>query len=507
MEVLDVNQILQQIKQRAEDFDFRPEEEQEGIVLESADGIARVSGLYAAGMGELIEFPGKIFGIVFNLEREEILCAILDNHTRVREGMVVRNTGKLVGVNVGSDLLGRVINPLGKPLDGGAPLKGESWLPLERVAPGIIDREPVSVPLQTGYKAIDSLVPIGRGQRELIIGDRQTGKTTLAIDTIINQKDTGVISVYVAIGQKESTVVGIVRELEKQDVLRNCVIVSAPAHTPAILQYMAPFVGCAVAEYFMYTHKKHTLVIYDDLTKHAAAYRNISLLMRRPPGREAYPGDIFFLHARLLERAANLLSANGGGSMTALPIIETQSNDITAYIPTNVISITDGQIFLEADLFNAGVRPAVNVGISVSRVGGNAQTKAMRQVAGNLRIDLAQYREKEAFSMFSSELDDDTIKQLKKGQVMVELLKQNANEPLSVEDQVLILFVGAHDYFAEVPIDKIRQLEAELLTFFRERYPDVRHQLAEQKVLTPEITKGLDEVITAFKGIFDWQNY
>ncbi len=492
--------ILKNIQEKIETFQVIPEAEEVGTVLESADGIAHIKGLYSALNGELLEFPGKIYGTIFNLEKDEIVCAILDNHTKVTEGAWVKRTGHVMGAPVGPALLGRVINPLGDPEDGKGPIECEKSYPLERSAPGVIDREPVKVPLQTGYKVIDSLIPIGRGQRELIIGDRQTGKSTLAIDTIINQKDNDVISVYVAIGQKASTVVKITHDLEKYGKLKNTVIVNAGASSPAILQYLAPFVGCAIAEYFMFEHQKDTLVVYDDLSKHAAAYRHISLLMRRPPGREAYPGDIFYLHSRLLERAAKLSPALGGGSMTALPIIETQGNDISAYVPTNVISITDGQIFLEADLFNSGVRPAVNAGISVSRVGGNAQIKAMRQVSGTLRIDLAQYREKEAFSMFSSELDAETKQQLKKGALMVELLKQDKNMPMDVVDQVIVLYAGTHDHFNTVPLEKLAATEQDLIGTIRARYNDVREKIAIQRTVTPEIEEELKSILTEFKS-------
>ena len=473
-----------------------------GAVLESADGIARIRGLSSAVNGELLEFPGKIYGTIFNLEKEEIICAILENHTKVKEGAWVKRTGHVVGIRVGQNMLGRVINPMGDPLDGLGLIKTETAYPLESPAPGVIDREPVRVPLQTGYKVIDALVPIGRGQRELIIGDRQTGKTTLAVDTIINQKNTGVISIYVAIGQKESTVVKLRHQLEQHDALKNTIIIDAPASAPAITQYLAPFVGCAIAEYFMSELQKDTLVVYDDLSKHAAAYRQISLLMRRPPGREAYPGDIFYLHSRLLERAAKLSPAKGGGSMTALPIIETQGNDISAYVPTNVISITDGQIFLEADLFNSGVRPAVNAGISVSRVGGSAQIKAMRRISGTLRIDLAQYREKEAFSMFSSELDKETLRQLKKGALMVELLKQDKNKPLAVEEQVIIIYAGVKDLLLDIPLERLAEFETALLDYLHKNYADIVETFRTQQEFTRELGLLTQNAVNNFKKEF-----
>jgi F-type H+/Na+-transporting ATPase subunit alpha len=491
--------FLKAMQDKVASFEQSPEEQDTGVVLESADGIAHISGVSSAMMGEMLEFPDGILGRVFNLEREEILCAILDNHTRVKEGAWVKRTGNVMGVAVGPGLLGRIINPIGAPLDGKGAILTEKVVPLERPAPGIMDRQPVKVPLQTGYKVVDSLVPIGRGQRELIIGDRQTGKTTLALDTIINQKDSGVLTVFVAIGQKESTVVKQMHKLKDLDLMKNVVVVVASASAPAILQYLAPYVGCAIAEYFMYDQGRDTLVVYDDLTKHASAYRHISLLMRRPPGREAYPGDIFYLHSRLLERAGRLAPALGGGSMTALPIIETQGNDISAYIPTNVISITDGQIFLEAELFNAGIRPAVNAGISVSRVGGNAQIKAMRQVSGTLRIDLAQYREKEAFSMFASELDEETSLQLRKGATMVELLKQDRHEPMPVEEQVVILYAGTRDFLAGIPLEKVKEFEARLLGAMRTDYSQLLARIAAEKALSAELEESLRNVIGVVK--------
>lgn len=495
---------FERIQQKIEDFQIAPAAEEIGYVIESADGIARIRGLASAVNGEMIEFPGKIYGTIFNLEKEEIIAAILENHTKVKEGAWVKRTGHVIGIGVGTEMLGRVINPLGDALDGKGSFKTDKVYPLERLAPGVVNREPVKTPLQTGYKVVDSLIPIGRGQRELIIGDRQTGKTTLAVDTIINQKNTGVISVYVAIGQKESTVVKLAHQLQQNGVMQNTIIIDAPASAPAITQYLAPYVGCAIAEYFMYEHNKDTLIVFDDLTKHAAAYRHISLLMRRPPGREAYPGDIFYLHSRLLERSAKLSSVHGGGSMTALPIIETQGNDISAFVPTNVISITDGQIFLEADLFNAGIRPAVNAGISVSRVGGSAQIKAMRQVSGTLRIDLAQYREKESFSMFSSELDPETTQQLRKGATMVELLKQNQHEPLAVEDQVLSLYAGTRDHLKDIPLERIKTFENFLLKRYRDQYSVLREKVAMTKALTPELEEDMKILITACKKDFEY---
>ncbi len=487
------------IQERISETRIAPEAEESGLVLESADGIARVNGLNSAVNGELVEFPGKIYGTIFNLEREEVVVAILDTHTKVKEGAWVKRTGHVMSVAVGKALLGRIIDPIGRPLDGKGAITTDAFYPVERLAAGVMERQPVKVPLQTGYKVVDALVPIGRGQRELIIGDRQTGKTTLALDAIINNRNENVVSIYVAIGQKEATVVKQTHKLKDLDAMKNTIIINAPASSPAIMQYIAPYVGCAIAEYFMYEHRMDTLVIYDDLSKHAAAYRHISLLMRRPPGREAYPGDIFYLHSRLLERAAKLSDELGGGSMTALPIIETQGNDISAYIPTNVISITDGQIFLEADLFNKGIRPAVNAGISVSRVGGNAQIKAMRQVSGTLRIDLAQYREKEAFSMFSSELDKETIRQLRKGATMVELLKQDKNKPLPVEEQIASLYAGTRDLLNDVPTDRIQDFEAFYLDMLRTKYSGLLSEIAEKKALTPEVEERLKALVELAK--------
>ncbi len=493
---------FESIQQKIERFDIEASSDESGQVIESADGIARVRGLPHVENGEMVEFPNDIYGLVFNLEKDEVICAILERHTAVREGSWVKRTGRVMEIKVGEGLLGRVIDPIGNPMDEKGPVATNAAYPMERSAPGVVERQPVRVPLATGYKIVDSLVPIGRGQRELIIGDRQTGKTTLAVDAIINQKDTGVISVYVAIGQKQATVVKLVADLARHGALENTVIVNAPASSPAITQYLAPYAGCAIAEYFMYEKKRDTLVIYDDLSKHAAAYRHISLLMRRPPGREAFPGDVFYLHSRLLERAAKLSDDLGAGSMTALPIIETQGNDISAYIPTNVISITDGQIFLEADLFNAGVRPAVNAGISVSRVGGSAQQKMMRQVSGTLRIDLAQFREKEAFSMFSSDLDAETIAQLKKGKLMVELLKQNKGGPMATVDQVISLYAGTRNLISDVPSESVDEFEKGLLARFQEKHGDVRRSLAEKGSIDKDLEETLRTIILEYKKEF-----
>ena len=490
------------IQKKIERFDIEATSDESGYVVESADGIARIHGLPNAENGEMVEFPNNIFGLVFNLEKDEVICAILERHTAVHEGSWVKRSERVMEIGVGDCLLGRVVDPIGNPMDELGELKFNTYYPLERMAPGVVDRQPVRVPLQTGYKIIDSLVTIGRGQRELIIGDRQTGKTTLATDTILSQKNSDVISVYVAIGQKQATVVKLVAELARHGALKNAVIVNAPASSPAITQYLAPYAGCAIAEYFMYEKKRDTLIIYDDLSKHAAAYRHISLLMRRPPGREAYPGDVFYLHSRLLERAAKLSDELGGGSMTALPIIETQGNDISAYIPTNVISITDGQIFLEADLFNAGVRPAVNAGISVSRVGGSAQKKAMRQVSGTLRIDLAQFREKEAFSMFSSDLDDETKLQLAKGRLMVEILKQDKACPLEFVDQVLVLYAGTRGLIMDIPLERLAEFENGILAAFAKKYSSIRAEIIEKGSLDDGLEKKISVFIAEYKKEF-----
>lgn len=495
-------QIFSILQERINSYKTKAGVEEVGTVIDCGDGIARVRGLPSAMAGEVVRFPNDIFGLVFNLEREELVVVILENHTKVKEGDQVRRTGNIMGVVCGKEMLGRVVTPLGDPLDDKGPINAAKVYPLERMAPGVIDRTPVVVPLQTGYKMIDSMIPIGRGQRELIIGDRQTGKSTLAIDTIINQKGKDVICVYVAIGQKESTVVELVHKLEVFGAMDYTIVVEASASSPATLQYLAPFAGCAIAEEFMFEQHKDVLIIYDDLTKHAAAYRHISLLLRRPPGREAYPGDVFYLHSRLLERSAKLNPELGGGSLTALPIIETQNNDISAYIPTNVISITDGQIFLEADLFHAGIRPAVNVGVSVSRVGGAAQIKAMRQVSGRLRLDLAQYREKESFALFSSDLDKETLQQLKKGQLMVELLKQEKHVPLPIADQVIMIFAGLSGQLDELPLEKVKKFEKEFLRFI-DSYPfPLREKIGSKDGLTEELNKELCKALSSFVETF-----
>ncbi|MFH1737017.1 MAG: F0F1 ATP synthase subunit alpha, partial [Actinomycetota bacterium] len=452
--ILSPDKISEVLKKHIEGFKPAAAVEEIGAVIETGDGIARVTGLPSAMYNEMLKFPNDVYGIAFNLEEDEIGTVLLSGQTSVEEGAEVRTTGRIMEVPVGEALVGRVVNALGEPQDGKGPIETKTYRPVEKLAPGVIDRSPVREPLQTGLKCIDSMIPIGRGQRELIIGDRQTGKTAIAIDAIINQKGKDVICVYTAIGQKASTVAQVVERLGGAGAMDYTIIVNAPASDPASLVYLAPFAACAMGEEFMYKGK-HVLVIYDDLSKHATAYRQLSLLLRRPPGREAYPGDIFYLHSRLLERAAKLSDDLGGGSLTALPVIETQAGDVSAYIPTNVISITDGQIYLEPDLFYAGVRPAVNVGISVSRVGGSAQIKAMKQVAGTLRIDLAQYRSLEAFAQFGSDLDKATQAQLARGARMVEVLKQPQYSPMPVEEQIQIIYAGGGGHLDDVPIAKI----------------------------------------------------
>ncbi|HVH26955.1 MAG TPA: F0F1 ATP synthase subunit alpha [Vicinamibacterales bacterium] len=472
-----------------------------GSIISIGDGIARVHGLENAMAGEMLEFPHGIYGIALNLEEESVGTVLLGEFQAIKEGDTVKRTGRIISVPVGEELLGRVVNALGQPLDGKGPIATKQFSPIERLAPGVVDRQPVKEPLQTGLKAIDAMVPIGRGQRELIIGDRQTGKTAVAIDTILNQKDTGVICIYNAIGQKQSTVAQVVRTLEEADALRYSIVVAATASDPAPLLYISPYSACTFGEYFR-DSGRHALAIYDDLSKHAQAYREISLLLRRPPGREAYPGDVFYLHSRLLERAAKLKTDNGGGSLTALPIIETQAGDLSAYIPTNVISITDGQIFLESDLFNQGVRPAINVGNSVSRVGGSAQIKAMRQVAGTLRLDLAQYRELAAFAQFGSDLDKATQAQLNRGARLVEILKQPQYEPLPVARQVAIIFAGTVGHLDSIPVNAVRAFEIELYKFLENRHPAILTGIAEKKQLDDQLRGALDAAVKEFAGDF-----
>ncbi len=468
-----------------------------GSVISVGDGIARVHGVENAMAGEMLEFPHGVFGIALNLEEESVGAVLLGEFKEIKEGDPVKRTGRIISVPVGDELLGRVVNALGQPIDGKGPIVTKQFAPIERLAPGVVDRQPVREPLQTGLKAIDAMVPIGRGQRELIIGDRQTGKTAVALDTILNQRETGVICIYNAIGQKQSTIAQVVKTLEGYDAMRYSIVVAAAASDPAPLLYISPYSACAMGEYFR-DSGRHALCVYDDLSKHAQAYREISLLLRRPPGREAYPGDVFYLHSRLLERAAKLRNELGGGSLTALPVIETQAGDLSAYIPTNVISITDGQIFLESDLFNQGVRPAINVGNSVSRVGGSAQIRAMRQVAGTLRLDLAQYRELAAFAQFGSDLDKATQAQLNRGARLVEVLKQPQYEPLPVERQVAIIYAGTNGYLDGIAVSEVRAFETELYQFLETRHPDVFRGIVEKQRLDDQLKAALDAAVKEF---------
>jgi F-type H+-transporting ATPase subunit alpha len=489
------------LAQELERYEAKLETKSVGSVLSVGDGIARVWGLEDAMAGELIKFPGDVMGMVLNLEEDNVGVVLFGSDKNIKEGDRVECTGRIASVPVGKAMIGRVVNAIGQPVDGKGPIGADKFRNMEFKAPGVIERQPVVEPLQTGIKAIDAMIPIGRGQRELIIGDRQTGKTTIAIDTIINQKGTGVICIYVAIGQKESTVANVVGTLEKYGAMEYTIVVTASASEPAPLQYIAPYAGVAMGEEFT-DAGGHVLCIYDDLSKHATAYRQLALLLRRPPGREAYPGDVFYLHSRLLERACKLSNEKGGGSLTALPFIETQAGDVSAYIPTNVISITDGQIFLEGDLFYSGVRPAINVGISVSRVGGNAQVKAMRQVAGRLRLDLAQYRALAAFAQFGSDLDKATQAQLTRGERMVELLKQGQFQPMAVEHQVVSIWSGTNGYLDDVPVAAVRRFETEWLAFMEKSYAEVPHDIRTAKIISPENDKRLHEAVKAFKAQF-----
>ena len=498
---LNPEEVSSVIKKEIEKYETKLEMESVGTVLEVGDGIARIWGLEDVQMSELIQFPGDIMGLVLNLEADNVGAAIFGSDTKIKEGDTVRRTGRVASVPVGEALIGRVVDPLGRPLDAKGPIATDRTRVIEGQAASVVERQPVKEPLQTGLKAIDSMIPIGRGQRELIIGDRQTGKTAVALDTIINQKDTDVICVYVAIGQKASTVAQVVETLRKHGAMDYTIVVSATADDPAPLQYIAPYAGCAMGEEFM-NQGKHVLCVYDDLSKQAAAYRQLSLLLRRPPGREAYPGDIFYCHSRLLERASKLSDEKGGGSLTALPIIETQAGDMSAYIPTNVISITDGQIFLESELFFAGVRPAINVGISVSRVGGNAQVKSMRQVAGSLKLDLAQFRELEAFTQFGSDLDEGTLKQLNRGQKMVSLLKQGQYVPMPVASQVMIIWAGVKGHLDDIPTDEIGRYESEFLAFCEKDYPDIQHTLEQEKKISDTLEAKLLDATEKFKAKF-----
>ena len=489
------------IKKELDKYKTRLRVESIGTVLQVGDGIALVYGLDDVMMGELVQFPGDIMGVVLNLEEDKVGIVILGSEKNIREGDIVKRTGKIGQVPVGEALLGRVINPLGIPIDGKGPVATNKHRPVESPAPSIVDRQPVKEPLQTGIKAIDSMIPIGRGQRELIIADRQTGKTAIAIDTIINQRGKGVYCIYVAIGQKMSNIVAVNRTLEEAGAMAYTIIVSASSRAAASLQFLAPYAGCAMAEEFMYSGK-HVFVVYDDLSKHAQAYRQLSLLLRRPPGREAYPGDIFYLHSRLLERSAKLTDNLGGGSLTAIPVIETQAGDITSYIPTNLISITDGQIYLETDLFYGGVRPAINVGLSVSRVGGNAQTKAMKQVAGRLRIDLAQYRELLTFTQFGTELDKSTQAQLTRGARMVEILKQPQYSPLPMAKQVMIIYAGTSGHLDDLPVASILKFETDFYAYMDKEYPQIEKTIEANGILDDTTKSSLDGAVVRFKSEF-----
>ena len=486
------------IKEKIKGFDQRVDVKEMGYVIQVGDNIAKVYGLEGAMAGELLEFPGGLYGVALNLEEDSVGVVLLGEDTEIREGDPVKRTGRIAEVPVGEALVGRVVDAIGMPIDGKGPINATETRLIEIKAPGVVDRQSVGEPLQTGLKAIDAMIPVGRGQRELIIGDRQTGKTAIVVDTIINQKGLGVYCFYVAIGQKRSTVARVVKTLEDHGAMEYTTVVSATASDSASLQFFSPYAGATMAEYFR-DNGKHALIVYDDLSKHATAYRQLSLLLRRPPGREAYPGDVFYLHSRLLERAAKMSEEKGGGSLTALPIIETQAGDVSAYIPTNVISITDGQIYLAADLFYSGIRPAINVGLSVSRVGGSAQIKTMKQVAGTLRLDLAQYREMAAFAQFGSELDKATQAQLARGVRMVELLKQDQYKPMSVADQVLSIFAGVNGLIDNVPVNKIREFEQNLLAFIKEKYPNVRKEVVANKKIDDEFGGQLKQIITEFK--------
>jgi F-type H+-transporting ATPase subunit alpha len=490
--------LIASLKDEIESFSAAAKSEKVGTVIEVGDGIARMTGLSDCLSAEMLEFPGGVFGVALNLEEETVGAMILGDAGKIKEGDTVKRTGKILSVPVGEALIGRVVDPLGRPVDGKGPIKAAAQYPVEKIAPGVLAREGVNTPIQTGVKAVDAMIPIGRGQRELIIGDRQTGKTAVAVDAIINQIGQDVICVYVAIGQKESKVARIVAKLEETGAMAHTIVVVAGASSAAALQFIAPYAGCAMGEYFM-DKGKDALAVYDDLSKHAWAYRQVSLLLRRPPGREAYPGDVFYLHSRLLERAARMSKKNGGGSLTALPIIETQAGDISAYIPTNVISITDGQIFLESDLFYRGIRPALNVGLSVSRVGGAAQTKAMKKVAGRLRLDLAQFREIEAFAQFATDLEEGTRKQIERGRRIVEILKQPQYRPQPVAEQVAVLYAAVNGHLDAVPVERLSEWESKFLEFFRTAFKETLDLLATKKELSPEVEDGLKKAIKEFK--------
>lgn len=494
-------EITSIIKKEIQRYENQIKTSDSGTIIQIGDGIARVYGLDDCMQGELLEFPNNVYGMALNLEQDNVGCVLLGSEEGIKEGDIVKRTNKIVEVPVGEGILGRVVNPLGEEIDGKGPINYSGTRPIEVPAPSIIDRSSVNEPLQTGIKAIDSMVPIGKGQRELIIGDRQTGKTAIAVDTILNQKGKDVICIYVAIGQKQSTVAHIVNTLEEMGALDYSIIVAGTASESAPLQYLAPYAGCSMGEYFMHMGKD-VLIIYDDLSKHAVAYRTMSLLLRRPPGREAYPGDVFYIHSRLLERAAKLSKEHGGGSLTALPIIETLAGDVTAYIPTNVISITDGQIFLESELFNTGQRPAVNAGISVSRVGGNAQIKAMKQVSGTLRLELAQYTELAAFAQFGSDLDSDSKRRLEKGKRILEVLKQEQYKPMDVEKQIVILYATLNDFLSDIRVKDIRRFEDQFLEFIDTHHRDVLKQIIDEKQLSDNLKENIEKCIIEFKKEF-----
>ncbi len=495
------DEISRLLREEIENYEKAVNVAETGSVISVGDGIARIYGLENVMAGELIEFKGGVSGIALNLEEDQVGAVLLGEASGIMEGDEVRRTGRIMSVPVGEAMIGRVVDALGKPIDGKGPIETKDFNAIERIAPGVVDRQPVKEPMQTGIKAIDAMVPIGRGQRELIIGDRQTGKTTVALDTIINQKGGDVICIYVAIGQKRSTVAQVVKTLEDYGAMAYTIVVAATASDPAPMQYLAPYAGCAIGEYFR-DSSRHALCIYDDLSKHAAAYREISLLLRRPPGREAFPGDVFYLHSRLLERAAKLSADKGGGSLTALPFIETQAGDVSAYIPTNVISITDGQIYLESDLFNANIRPAINVGISVSRVGGNAQVKAMRQVAGSLRLNLAQYRALAAFAQMGSDLDKTSTAQLTRGSRMVEILKQGQYSPVPVEKQIMILYAGTEGVLDDIPLDQCRAFEDGLFKFVENAHPAMLSTIREKKALDDTLKGQMTAALGEFKTRF-----
>jgi F-type H+-transporting ATPase subunit alpha len=501
MAQIKADEITRIIREQIENYDRSVTVSEVGSVISVGDGVARIHGLEKVMAGELLDLPHEVAGLALNLEEDQVSAVLLGDYTKISEGDVVKRTGRIISVPVGEALVGRVVDALGHPADDKGPIITDHYNPIEQLAPGVVDRLPVREPLQTGLKAIDAMIPIGRGQRELIIGDRQTGKTAIALDTIINQKSGDVICIYVAIGQKRSTIAQVIKTLEEHDAMKYTIVVEAGSSDPAPMQYIAPYAGCAMGEYFR-DRGRHALCVYDDLSKHAVSYREISLLLRRPPGREAYPGDVFYLHSRLLERAAKLNKEKGGGSLTALPIIETQAGDVSAYIPTNVISITDGQIYLEADLFNAGIRPAMNVGISVSRVGGNAQIKAMKQVAGTLRLELAQYRELAAFAQFGSDLDKTTQAQLNRGRRLTEILKQDQFKPLPVEKQIAVVFAGTNGYLDDLAVEDCLAFEAALYGFMDDSYPSVGRTLVQKKQLDDQLRAEIRKMLDEFKAKF-----